>query len=349
MGIVKGVDRCRRRRPGQGLGLRLVVLALAVVLVGAPLAARRNPILVWYAPDPGSLDMLHLFEDPGQWPTALARMSIFKFYQGHVLPDPPGYYGSNTYDALRAVDAFRTVTERWHKRIAIEVGVVKDQFCTADASGMNHAILDTLRAIEAVHAAGGEVSYLAMDDPFAGGLTAACGGGDTTQTLARLQRYFAKVKFAAPNVQIGLIEPYPTFSSTQLLDYVHQMSNRGIRPAFFHLDADLWQLRKTTDTYAQDVQTLEAGLAADWVPFGVIFWGHSGDSDALYYQDALQLIHRRSDAVADDLPAHVIFQSWAESKTGARITPTNLPESGPNTHTALILAGMQLLRRPVGQ
>jgi hypothetical protein len=36
------------------------------------------------------------------------------------------------------------------------------------------------------------------------------------------------------------------------------------------------------------------------------------------------------------MPDQLIFQSWAESSTGLRITPTNLPEVTPNTHTRLV-------------
>ena len=145
-----------------------------------------------------------------------------------------------------------------------------------------------------------------MDEPFgSGALTPECGGPDLGPTFGRLQRYFANVRFAAPAVEIGLIEPYPTFSADQLLAIVREMAARGIRPAFFHLDADLNQLKKGSDPYPQDLRTLDDGLRAMGVRFGIIFWGHSGDSDALYYGDAMDLIRRTRDAMPallHDLP-----------------------------------------------
>jgi hypothetical protein len=45
---------------------------------------------------------------------------------------------------------------------------------------------------------------------------------------------------------------------------------------------------------------------------------------------------------------HVIIQSWALSATGQFITPSNLPETGPYTHTALINQIYDLLRNLKG-
>jgi hypothetical protein len=42
------------------------------------------------------------------------------------------------------------------------------------------------------------------------------------------------------------------------------------------------------------------------------------------------------------MPEHLIFQSWAVSSTGLLITPSNLPEDRPYTHTNL---AFQLFRR----
>jgi hypothetical protein len=103
-------------------------------------AQRPRPTVVWFAPAPGSLDMMHLFEAGDEWVAARSRMAVFKFYGQHLWDPSPPLVGPNTYRNLVAVDAFRTVTERWHKQIAVEVGSVKPQYCTADAAGNNLAI-----------------------------------------------------------------------------------------------------------------------------------------------------------------------------------------------------------------
>jgi hypothetical protein len=323
----------------------LSVVAAAALLAGAPLVARPRPFVVWFTPAPGSLDMLRLFEAGDEWAGARSAVSVFKFYQQHFLDPPPSTVGPNTYGALRAAGAFRIVSQVWHKRLAVEVGAVKPHYCTADASGMNAAVRDTLAVIGAAHDAGGTVNDLAMDEPFLSGVDRACGGPDPAATLTRLERYFAGVRLAAPDVRIGLIEPYPFFSAKTLDGFLVAMTLRGIRPAFFHLDVDLDAIRGP-DTLAQDLRFLAGRCASAGMAFGIIFWGHSGDSDALYVEDAMRLVGRVNDAFPGSLPPHLVFQSWALSRTGLLITPANLPEGAPNTHTTLIDAALPLLERP---
>lgn len=306
-------------------------------------AQRPHPTIVWFAPAPGSLDMLHLFEADDEWAAARSRLAVFKFYGQHLWDPAPPLVGPNTYRNLVSVDAFRTVTHRWHKLIAVEVGSVKPQYCTTDASGNNLAIRDTFNVLQHVHEAGAEVSFLAMDEPFFSGRLPVCDGPDPAPTLRRLERYFANVRFAAPTVRIGLIEPYPAFAASELDGFLAAMAGRGIAPAFFHLDVDINALR-TRDTFADDVPLIAAQCERLHIPFGVIITGLSGDSDAVYVQQAENLVDRVNRAFPDVLP-QLIFQSWAESRTGLRITPTNLPETTTNTHTWLIDQGLRTLAR----
>jgi hypothetical protein len=321
----------------------LCALVAAAGLAVPPMRERPRPLVAWFAPAPGSLDMLHLFEAGDEWAAARSRVSVFKFYQQHLQDPAPPLVGPNTYNALRAIDAFRTITHTWHKQVAIEVGAVKEQFCTADASGMNASIRATLNAVAAVHQAGGEVTFLAMDEPFLSGRSAACGGPDAGPTLRRLDRYFANVRFAAPGIRIGLIEAYPSFSARTLAGFLAAMSDRGIPPAFFHLDVDLNAL-DAQNAFGPDARALADACAALGIPFGVIVWGHSGDSDRLYVDDAMRLVERVNDAFPESLP-QLVFQSWAQSRTGLHITPTNLPERTTNTHTWLIDSALHVLSR----
>lgn len=314
-------------------------------LTGGPPGQRPNPPLVWFTPGPGTLDMLRLFEEPGEWNTARERISVFKFYRSQLLDTGDPMVGPNTYDALRAADAFRKLAKTWRKRIAIEVAVVKDYSCTEDMSGTDAEIRNALKAVAAVRAAGGEVQYFALDEPFTATVQSPrCGGRDLRATLARLDRFFAHVRLAAPRVEIGLIEQFPISSGTEILDYVRQMKARGIRPAFFHLDADLNALPKGSDRFEKEIPPLAAALEDEGIPFGIIFFGHSGESDSDYYDDALDFVERAGETLSD-LPRDIVFQSWAESKTGRRITPANLPEWERGTHTALINAGLDTLRQ----
>jgi hypothetical protein len=332
----------------RALCLFLFALPVLAVAQSAGSPAQR---LVWFAPAPGSLDMRRLFVADEEWPAARQHMDVFKFYQAHALPhvDSP-VQGPNTYEALCEIDAFRTVTERWHKQIAIEVASVKEPHCTSDWSGMATPIANTIAAVAAVQAAGGRVAYLAMDEPFLSGQSKVCGGPDPQPTVVRLQQYVGAVQAAWPGVGIGLIEPYPYFSVTQIDGFLARMQAGGIRPAFFHLDIDLNAVRRGRQDVPSDLQRLAAACEGRGIPFGVIIWGNNGNADALYVDDAWRLVNLVGESFdAEDLPRDLIFQSWAQSSTGLWITPSNLPEQRPDTHTYFIDRATRALRPPLRQ
>jgi hypothetical protein len=318
---------------------RLILLVVSVVLLLAPPGAGGpfTPDRIWFAPAPGSLDLLRLFEAPEEWPRARQTMEVFKFYHQHTFAEAPGIVGPNRYDALVRVGAFRKLRQ-WGKRIALEAGSVKEFYCTADDSGMRASIDLTVEALDAVRAAGGIVSYLAMDEPFLAGQARVCGGPALEPTADRVRMYMAAIHRAAPGTRIGLIEPYPYFRPQAFASMLQLLRDRGTPVAFLHVDAYLPALEPGRDAFGSDMIRL-ADLATEYgIPFGIIIWGENGNADQLYVADALKL----ADAIArtfrgwDVMPDQLIFQSWAESSTGLRITPTNLPEVTPNTHTRLV-------------
>ena len=139
----------------------------------------------------------------------------------------PSIVGPNTYDALARAGVFRLVN-RWGKKIAIESWAVKDFYCTPDATGMNLAIADTVRAVNAVKTAGGGVAYLAMDEPFVSGRARTCNGPALEPTADRVATYVNGVKGAFPDIQIGLIEAYPFSSADAIERIVGLLKARGV-------------------------------------------------------------------------------------------------------------------------
>ena len=348
-------------RPDDGVGEYRVIGPSRRRLFGAlvlsallPLRASTAapPDRMWFCPGPGTLDYLGLFESPADWPHARQVMSVFKFYQQHTRMPADPIVGPNTFDAFVRADAFRTLT-RWGKKIAIEVAAVKDYYCTADASGMNAAIAASRESVRAIESAGGMVSYLAMDDPFAGGLAPACGGPAPEPSADRVATFVRGVRAAAPSVQVGWIEAYPLSSADAIESMMSMLASRNTLPAFLHMDVDMPFLirRGQTADFVRDMKRLRSAAADRHMPFGIIIWGNNGDADALYAADAGHLV----DSIAttfpgwDLTPDHVIVQSWAESKDGLRITPTNLPEDAPYTHTNLLWSVFRRLHGQTGQ
>ncbi|HWK12553.1 MAG TPA: hypothetical protein VNR64_21000 [Vicinamibacterales bacterium] len=315
----------------------LFSVVCAFLIVTGPVRGAAPLDRIWFCPGPGSIDYLRLFDHPEEWTHARKIMSVFKFYAGHTQTPPHPNVGANSYSALVGVDAFRQLN-RWGKKIAIEVGAVKEFYCTPDASGMNAAIADTLASVKAVEAAGGTVSYLAMDEPFASGRAAVCGGPALEPTADRVALYTSAIRTARPAVQLGLIEAYPFSSEAQIESMFDLLEARNAKPAFFHLDIDLNAVRQMRLDLTDDLRRLKSACAARQIPFGVLIWGYNGDADALYALDAGRLLNFVTEAFpsSSDVPDQIIFQSFAVSSTGQSITPSNLPESRAYTHTNLL-------------
>jgi hypothetical protein len=326
-----------------------VALAAAVGLgvIAAPAAQRRAADRWWFTPGPGTLDYVRLFERPEEWRRARQVVDVFKFYQQHTHTPAPAIVGPVTYDALRAAAAFATL-KKWRIKIAIEAGVVKEHNCAPGSAGIEAATAESLAAIRAVHAAGGEVAYLAMDEPFVSGQLRACGGPALAPTADRVAAYVAGVRAAFPSVEIGLIEAYPFSSVDTIANMLTLLAARNATPAFLHIDVD-WRFAGPV-AFRRDVARLRDVAASARIPFGVILWGYNGDADVLYASDIGQVTSLTTETFLgwDDMPDHIIVQSWAESRTGLRITPSNLPEDQLYTHTRMLWDVFRRLRGSVG-
>jgi hypothetical protein len=329
------------------MGRTVLAALLLIALAISRGTAAPAPDRIWFAPGPGTIDYISLFEHPEQWPRARALFDVFKFYQQHTQTPAPDTVGPNTYDALVRAGAFQTLMT-WGKKIAIEAGSVKEFFCTPDASGMNQSIAFTLDSIRAVQQAGGTVTYIAQDEPFVSGRSQVCGGPALEPTGDRVATYVHGVHAVFPSVQIGLIEAYPFSSESRLETILGLLADRGVAPAFLHADVDSRALRAPADDFTRDMRALRSACMARGIPFGIIVWGYNGDSDVLYADDAEYVVEEITRAFTTwaDMPDHIIIQSWAVTSTGLRITPTNLPDDRLYTHTNLL---WQALRRLGGQ
>ena len=335
------------RAPGQRV-LRLVTaigLALAATFPAdsAPVPDDR----IWFSPGPGTRDYLRLFDQPDEWTRARAVVDVFKFYAQHTQTPAPSIVGPNTYDAFVRIGAFRRLTS-WRIKTALEAGAVKEFWCTPDASGMEEAVRQTLEAVRAIDNAGGALAYLAMDEPWVSGRAGVCGGPALEPTADRVAVYMSAVARAYPALRIGLIEAYPFSSAAAIESMVQMLRTRGVPPAFLHMDVD-WH-RLNPGDFVRDLRRLQAFAASQNIPFGVIIVGFNGDSDTLYGVDAAGLANLIAETFTewDAMPEHLVVQSWAVTPTGLFITPSNLPEDRPYTHTNLVREFFRRLRGSTG-
>jgi hypothetical protein len=331
----------------RGLVAALSLAFFAVTPAASPASSSAAADRVWFCPGPGTIDYIRLFQHPEEWPHARALVDVFKFYQGHTQTPAPSFFLPNSYDALASAGVFRTLT-KWGKKIALEDGAVKEFYCTPDASGMNNAIAATLDSVKAVEAAGGTVSYIAMDEPFVSGRSKVCGGPALEPTADRVATYVSAVTAARPQIKIGLIEAYPFSSADAIQSAVLLLKARNVTPAFLHMDVD-WHLSGAA-AFKRDMASLRAFCANQNIPFGIIIVGYNGEADALYAVDSYGITELIADTFGtwDRMPDHFIVQSWVLTSTGLSITPTNLPEDRAYTHTSMLWDELRRLKGSQG-
>jgi hypothetical protein len=293
---------------------------------------------VWFAPNLGSPDLVDLFTRPEAWPRARARIDVFKFYAAQLL-DPEvacDACGPNRAAALARAQAFGRLHE-WRIDVAIEVGAIKSWDCRAEITApLARAAAQRVREL------GGNVRYLALDEPLFGGLQC---GLDSQESARRTAAFVRALRAESPELEIGDIEPYPVISAEGLDSWLNSLRREGASPAFFHLDVDRARAAQLLSDVAVDLQALRSACRSAGIPFGVILWSDDASSDRAYSEDALRWTQTVAEAL-DGSPQHTLFQSWAASPDGAQRLPTNLPEDDPAvySHTRLINDGVTLLQ-----
>jgi hypothetical protein len=321
------------------------VLLSAVLACDSPLRPSSSGLglrldRTWFTPNIGSRDFLDLFTRSGDWVNARSKLQVFQFHHGNVQSGPCAICGPNVLSALLTVvpgGAFRWL-HRQGLRIAIEAGAVK---------GCGDQLSVTASAQEAVGniiAAGGQVSYLSMDEPFANGKVCR----EALDVRARrVERFIADLNAMFPNLRIGLTEAYPFSSIDELKQDVVALEAAGVQLPYLHLDIDRRHAEQLGKDVGADLRELQAFCAAHRIVFGVIIWGQNGSSNLDYYDDAMQIVNLVAPAIG--LPPHLTFQSWAEFPPAIpddlRLYPDNLPETAPYTHTALINNGLAVFGR----
>lgn len=318
---------------------------------------------VWMVPPPGG-DLINAVQHPELWQSAQDRVDVFSFYFLEAY-DHPGFEcgvpcGPNTYHAL--VDAVPGGAFRWVQSrgmaISFEAGSVKEYSCTPDAI-VSGAALPAVRAIKNIEDAGATVSYISQDEPFAAGLATSYrspfgngqGCNKSSADVAQLVKaYVDTIHQSYPNVQIGLVEPYPHFSVDEIMSYVLELEHAGVAVPFFHLDMDLQREVREKQLVLSDLQRLRDFFQAKGIPFGVIIWGADGRSNDAFASGAWATLQTIAPAVG--VTEHTILESWAENPpgnmTGSKTKPDVVPESDPMTMSGMLLRMLEYLRvRPV--
>lgn len=294
-----------------------------------PLIAGAAAPQIWFCPlDPifrtevnygGSPQYTSLFDDSAPWSRAAAHVSVFKIYSQ--------WLNGASDTELQVQFAY---LNRHGIALALEMGVLTPSSqCGNAVEGF--AGPELLSVVKRVQKNGGNLRYIAMDEPtYFATIYAGPNGCHWTvdQMAANAALDIRAVQAELPNVIFGDIEPFPDSDPTSIPQY--QAGIRAFRKllgaplAFFHADLN-WQ----TPNYLTGLTATQKMVASEGIPFGVIYNGSSTDaSDAQWLQSAAQ--HMQAVEAKLGSPDEVIFQSW-------NAYPRKLlPETDSDSFTSLI-------------
>jgi hypothetical protein len=264
-------------------------------------------------------DYLDLFRPDAPWAEAGRQLTVFKV--------GPSFVDSAPDDVLR--QAFSDLKRRG---IALgwEMGAVRSGPDCGRGEGYAG---DTSRSVGRIKAAGGELRYVAMDEPFWFGHLVqsnhACqlSIGDLARNVAER---LSIVRAVFPNVQVGDIEP---IGDPQVNDYVAEITEwaqefrkaTGRPLAFFHGDID-WN-----GPWRRDLPIMQRQLATLNIPIGVIINGDPFAKTDLQWTNAAVGHLQEVLDLAGIQPDAIIFQTWDDRPSKL------LPENQPGSLTNLVL------------
>jgi hypothetical protein len=305
-----------------------------VALVQGPAMARDPEMsapLVWFAPQApgiwpdgrtGVVDFIKLFTPSAPWSEAASHVQVFKIANSQFLGNLPGVLTDIQWRQVFADLKRREID------LAIEWGPLTPEGCGVGMEGFDGAQgLDMANKIKAL---GGNLKYIAMDEPFAGASLYnqpnAC-HWTPLQTAANALRAIAQVRTVFPDVIVGDIEPVPPVDSpadwakqyAAWLDAWRELS--GAPLPFFQFDVN-WQV-----VWRPEVEAMRRELESRRVPFGMIYNGYWEDiTDADWVKDAITHF-TRYETRTGVTPDHVIFETWDKNPIHA------LPETSPAAMT----------------
>lgn len=288
---------------------------------------------IWFAPrnqpPMPAPDFMKLFERAAPWGNAASHVKVFKLYPQFL---------DNASDAnLKAViDGLR----QRNIKLAIEYGLLNpnDPDVCGGISSQCWMIEgfggDTLaKALTRLKSLGGELDYVAMDEPLWFGAVSTQSGAPRASITALAQnvaKQVATVHKIFPNAQVGDIEPVlgaggPSSWNQQIIQWASAFRRVVGQPlAFLHTDV-AWEGTGSRE----QLDALHGLLHAEGVPFGIIYNGNFGDGAVEWTQFAEQRFSS-IESNPNSVPDHAVLQSWNPEPLYA------LPETQPGTMTYLV-------------
>jgi hypothetical protein len=301
---------------------------LALVLGGLPPGARGAELwlsglapsmLAAMRPEARS-DYLALFQAGAPWPHAAGGVRVFKIYSQFASLASDG--------ELQA--AFADLRRR-HIALALEAGLMTAGENCGHVEGYGGPTTAG-RIAERIRMAGGDIQYIAVDEPlwFGHQYSGASACHTPISELARdVAANAAIYKRVFPAVQVGDIEPFGSAEPAGWVDEIMQWAQAyrdaaGVPLAFFDVDVN-W-----AGPWQSQMPQLATRLRAAGIGFGVIYDGNGDDQTGLAWTHHAE---ERFVAVESTLavkPDQAILQTWMAQPDHM------LPETQPGTMTWLV-------------
>jgi hypothetical protein len=246
------------------------------------------------------------------WPTVAAHTQIAMLIASNI---------ENTSDAdLKSV--IEDIKRR-HYELALEIGLlVRSTACPSKSEAYGNT-WDIPGVLQKIRSNGGDLRYIAMDEPFYYGHKDAGGCHETAEQLAKeVAVSVAQVRKVFPHVQVGDTDVVGASREwiTELGEWADAYRAAVGEPlAFFHADIGWSQLAM------QNLRPLSEELKRRQVPFGIIYNADSTVQSTLEWTQSAQRHFTEIESVLNVHPDTAIFETWTTYPTRV------LPEDQPGT------------------
>jgi hypothetical protein len=318
-----------------GAKLRLLVRAALIGLLWSVTfdrGAQAATPQIWFAPidwfsrqQPATPNGFTKYDDymslfAAAPPAVMSRVGVFKIY-GQLL------VWASDDDLRQIIEGLR----REHIALALEIGLLT----TTDRCGRNvegYGGQNAVRLVQRIAALGGELSYVAMDEPAWFGHFFA-GANACRDSIAELARDAAANAAAIvkifPRIQIGDIEPVgPSPQDSWNRDYAEWVDAyrqaAGVPLAFFDIDVN-WD-----KDWLAPAEEAAKTMGDKGVPFGIIYNGNPEAPDDKTWISEAEAHYTAFESAGRAAPDAVIFQSWVAHPSHL------LPDTDPGAFTYLV-------------
>lgn len=289
--------------------------------------AKRADRSIWMAP-PSAFDgkcFRELFTSPDGWKDTRSEVDVL-FYADHMLNK------QFKDDELRK---WFGMMSNWNLKFGLEVGAVKEWGTTGQTTfDIERKMWDRFTAL------GANISAIALDEPL------ACVRNNLKKpdeyAVEETANFIALVRKNYPDIKIGDIEPYPFFTSAELLWWVDALQKRlaekNVRGLdFFRIDPDWVNFVTAAKGSWPDLKQVELGCREMGIPFSLIYWAADYPQlermgiadDSTWYVSTIQQGYDYALVGGD--PDECVIESWVSAPS------KSVPDKGGFTFTQSVL------------